>query len=226
MDPITLAISAAASGLGELLGRRDATKNAGRIADARNRIMSEILGTNDALVADSRNTFNTAVGAFDPAAFQATQADVTGARTDAITNAIAGAPQQNVALKEGTPSLVQRTFDDRNASAAADATRKGEARGRFGGFADVFHRTGLGNRAAGRDIAVNNNFAGGNLSIMPALQDLEALAAQRSANPFAAILKGLGQLGGSYAGAGGFGGAPVAAPKIRLDAAGRILGGV
>ena len=114
-------------------------------------------------------------------------------------------------LGGAAPSVVQDEYNKRLGTARGEVAQRGAAQAKLAGFGDMLFRNDLAAQDASRRIDTTNNFARGDLEILPYEQDLEAYIARPPARgggngaSLGAVLQGLGQLGGAYAGSGKLG---------------------
>ncbi len=185
-------------------------------ADARNKVLSATLFKNDALADQSRSIFDKRLEEIQPEAFDQQQADLTAERTDTLEGAIGLPDPEDIPISGSAPQVVRSEIAKRMLGAFEKAKGNAQTLGRLGGYGDTFFRQGLATAEAGNQISVPNNFARGNLGILPHLQDFAEVAAIKPISPIGGILSGIGNVLGSFGGSqgyfGGGGGIPAGFP--------------
>lgn len=216
---LALIAGTALSAGGSLLGQQQASAQAQAIADARNRVLQQTLAKNDKIAEQSRELFNQRRDEIQPDQVQQNQAKETQERTDAGEAAVRAPSAGEVPLSGSAPSVVSQAFEKRMGSAVDKGKAEAQSLGKLGGYGDFWFGEGLGNAAAGRDMGVNQNYASGNLALMPILQDYAEIGATKAPNPIPAIMQAAGSALGAYAGGGagsGFlGGKAIPMPRAR-----------
>lgn len=202
-DPASLALAlggAVLSGVGSSINSNENTTNATNVANARNKVLLDELNKNNVLANDARGTFNTRLAAEQPAATTAQMGAVTGERTAAGTTnlptinptTMPGAADSSALVK----SSVANAVNDALAKSEANAT----ARGKLGGYGDLFFRQGMQDADAGRTIGTDVAGANANTALIPSLQDLAGADAYKPNSGLGGILQGLGSAFGTYGG--------------------------
>jgi hypothetical protein len=134
---------------------------------------------------------------------QESQEDATAARTDTLTASVQEAPEQ-MSLSGSAPQVVQSELAKRMMGAVDKGKAEAQQLGKVGGYGDTWFNEGVSNVATGRNLGVNQNFASGNMALLPYGQDLAEQAAYKPISPFGSILSGLGSAFGSASGGGFF----------------------
>lgn len=196
MGPLaTIILGSVLGGIGGAIKNRQANNNAQRVVDARNRVLADTMAQNRPLAEASRSAFDTRmVGGFSPADEAASGAFRSGLMARAAEGPD-GLPTFGNA-PEGVKSALAGAM-----TRALDAGRtEAEAAARIATPGDMLFDQGAKNTALARDLGINANFAGGNLALLPHLQDLAEVGATKPAGPFGDILIGIGNAVGSYGG--------------------------
>ena len=173
-------------------------------ADARNRVLATTLTKNDALADEARSVFNNRLEEIQPEEFDQQQADVTAERTGTLEGALALPNPEDVPISGSAPQVVKSEIAKRMLSAFERAKGNAQALGKLGGYGDAFFRGGLKDAEAGNQISIPNNFARGNLGILPHLQDFAEVAATKPISPLGGILSGIGAGIGTAVGSRGY----------------------
>jgi hypothetical protein len=178
-------------------------KQAEAAAAARNKVLQDTLAKNDKIAADSRNLFDERRAEVEPEPMQESQEDATAARTDTLTASVQEAPEQ-MSLSGSAPQVVQSELAKRMMGAVDKGKAEAQQLGKVGGYGDTWFNQGVSNVETGRNLGVNQNFASGNMALLPYGQDLAEQAAYKPISPFGSILSGLGSAFGSASGGGFF----------------------
>ena len=181
-----------------------AQKQAQAAADARNRVLQQTLLKNDKIAADSRNLFDKRRSEVEPEPMAEAMADAEATRTATIESSVTPMTPEDVPLSGSAPSVVHSALAKRMLEAVDKGKSEAKALGKVGGYGDTWFNQGVANTATGRDLGVNQNFASGNMALLPYGQDLAEQAAYKPISPFGSILMGLGSAFGSASGGGFF----------------------
>ena len=182
--------------------------------DARNRVLASTLGKNDILADQARAIFDTRLQEVQPEEFDNTQAEVTEDRTAILASSVRAPQPEDIPLSGSAPAVVKSEIAKQMLATFETAQGRARQLGKLGGFGDAFFQQGLSNQEAGNQISIPNNFARGNLGILPHLQDFAEVAATKPISPIGGILAGLGNTLGTFAGGQGYfgGGTPAGFP--------------
>ncbi len=178
-------------------------KQAEAAAEARNNVLRQTLLKNDKIASDSRNLFDKRRAEVEPEPMQAAQEEATADRTATLEASVQQAPEE-MSLSGSAPQVVQSELAKRMMSAVEKGKSEAQALGKVGGYGDTWFNQGIANTSTGRDLGVNQNFASGNMALLPYGQDLAEQAAYKPISPFGSILSGLGSAFGSASGGGFF----------------------
>lgn len=214
-EPISLLLtlaSAAASAGGGIMQQQAAQRNQknqaiadSREAAKRREIMAQTREKLKAHSAENQQNVKRTVDKVDQSGLTQQQAEQTRAQQAAEiqkTTPATAAP----ALGGSTPEIVQNEMAARQGRAAADVAQRGQAQAKLAGFGDMLFANDLSAQDTARRVDTVNNFARGDLEILPAEQDLAAYMTRTvpraAGSPLGSALQGLGQLGGAVAGSG------------------------
>lgn len=186
------------SGLGAAIKNRQANANAQRIVAARNQVLADTMAQNRPLAESSRTAFDDRVGG----GFSPVDEAASGAFRNSLIARAAEGPESLPgfgAAPEGVKAELAGAM-----SRAIDAGRgEAERSAKIATPGDFFFDQGSRNTALARDLGINANFAGGNLALLPHLQDLAEVGATRPTGPLGDILMGVGSMLGSFGGSRG-----------------------
>ncbi len=191
-------------GVGSAIQASSAEKQAQAAADARNRVLQQTLLKNDKIADDSRNLFDKRRSEVEPEPMAEAMADAEATRTGTIESSVAPMTPEDVPLSGSAPSVVHSALAKRMLEAVDKGKSEAKALGKVGGYGDTWFNQGVANTTTGRDLGVNQNFASGNMALLPYGQDLAEQAAYKPISPFGSILMGLGNAFGSASGGGFF----------------------
>ncbi len=198
-------LGAVLSGVGSMITASEQEANAKRQAKARNDKMELTLGRNDQIAQHSKETLDRRLGKITPDAVAKDQKGQTAQRTAQVQaqvadpNASAGA----IPLAGDAPDVVKSALATKMLDVFKQGKSRAQALGTLGGYGDQWMDQGFANAGMGRNQSIDNNFMQGNLSILPAQQDVAERNAYKPISPIGGILSGLG---GMFSGGGGFSG--------------------
>lgn len=201
-DPVTLAVgglSAAASVVGGGMQAAEAAKNNRRIAEARNKVLRETNAKNEILVKKNRDAFNKRIVESDKPKQAQDLQNMQADRGAAIAQNIAPTATETP-IAGNAPEVVKSNLAKVFADAAERSKAKAAALGNLQGYGDVSRANTLGDSELGLGVNTNNNFAGGNMAILPYLQDFAEFRATKPSSGLGAIIAGLGGLGSQFVG--------------------------
>jgi hypothetical protein len=179
-------------------------KQAEEAAQARNQVLQQTLKKNDAIAADSRNLFNERRAEVEPEPMAEAQEEATADRTATLDASVQAAPEEMSGLSGSAPQVVQSELAKRMMGAVEKGKTEAQQLGKVGGYGDTWFNQGIANVDTSRNLGVNQNFASGNMALLPYGQDLAEQAAYKPISPFGSILSGLGSAFGSASGGGFF----------------------
>lgn len=193
-------------------------------AAARNQVLAEYTARQREAAAANDKTFNTALPTFGAAGTTQQLADASQQRGDFAAQAVSGGGATDANFRGSTPDMVRRMLDSSIQGSRQTATDQARAGAAVSAFGDVNTRQGIGLADMVGKIGLQNNFAKGDMSLLPADQELRGslvrkpiyappptLLQDRVSRPeqvkpeqstAGALLKGFGQLAGTYAGSG------------------------
>lgn len=181
------------SGIGAAIRNRQAANNAKAIADARNRVLADTMAMNKPLAESSRAAFDQRIAA--PIANEAQP----GLRGELLADAAQPAPE--VPVSGRAPEVVRSEIAGQMGRALEAGREEAARSARIGAYGDAWMNEGIFNNQLASQLGQNANFAGGNLALLPHLQDLAEVQATRTPGPIADIFMGLGSAMGAAGGA-------------------------
>jgi hypothetical protein len=203
IGPIAAAIiPALLGGAGQFMTAKAQQDQAEDQAAARNRELMKTLEKNDAIAAQSREVFDKRRGEIQPDQMGQAQEEATASRTGVLEQAVAAAPPGEVPLSGSAPDVVQSEVAKKMQTAVSQGKDQARALGKAGGYGDTWFGQGIANQETGRNLDVNNNFASGNMAILPYLQDFAEIEATKPISPIGGVLSGFGGALGSFMGGG------------------------
>lgn len=196
MGPLaTILLGSAISGIGAAIKNRQANANAQRVVNARNQVLADTMAQNRPLAEASRTAFDTRMGG----GFSATDEAASGAFRNGLMARAAEGPA-DMPTFGNAPEGVKASLAGAMTRALDAGRTEAEAAARIATPGDMLFDQGARNTALARDLGINANFAGGNLALLPHLQDLAEVGATRPTGPFGDILMGVGNMIGGYGG--------------------------
>lgn len=183
-------------GIGNAIKTRQANRNATERADARNTVLSDTLARNDPLAADSRAQLMSRLSAgFTPQA----ETDAGAFRNSIMATAgdidIGDAPVASSAPTAVRSEIAQQMLDALNRGRS-----EAQSMARIGGRGDFLMREDIANRQLGSNLSINQNLAGGNMSLLPHLQEIADLRATKPPGALGDVFIGVGNALGSWGG--------------------------
>lgn len=186
------------------------SKQDSEAAILRNKILGEYRDRQHGYVDENQKALADTTQKFGADGQEASRAQGQATRDQSIQSAIGDAPRAEVTLGAGATPLVQQTIADRLAKAVSDSKAQGSRMAALGSYGDLDQSNKRAMQGGARAIDTTNNFARGDISMLPADQDLQEFQMRApiyvpGANPNnpSSSLKGLGSLVGSLAGAYG-----------------------
>lgn len=200
-------------------------------ADARlrNQVLAEFTARQQQAAADNAATIAAGAKAQGAEGTEATRQGAAASRTAAAESAIAAGGETDAGFRGSTPGFIQGALAKALTGARASASQNAAAGAQVAAYGDAFGRQEMGIGDIASKIALRNNFAKGDLSLLPAEQELRGMSvrtplyakpttllSERWAAPTpiqpnvvqpktsetGALLKGLGSLMGSLGGSG------------------------
>jgi len=186
-------------GLGAAIKNRQANNNAQAIVAARNNVLAETMAKNRPLAQSSRDAFDARTAEMQPAVGIPAEAAAGQFRNNLLTRAAEG-PMGAAPVAGSAPEVVKSEIAKAMLRAVETGQSEAQASGRISAPGDYFFDQGARNTELARGLGINSNFAGGNLALLPHLQDLAEVQATRPTGPLGDILMGVGNALGSYGG--------------------------
>ena len=193
---------------GTVLNMIQQQNQAADIARARNEQLFATMDKNDRIAEEARELFNKRREGYDAEQFAQAEQKAEDTRSAPLVEAVRGATGVSAPTTGDAPDVVKTTLATKMRETMEAGKEEARRLGRLGGFGDTWFGQGLDNAATGRDIGVQNDFASGNLAILPYLQDFAEIEATRPMSPFGSIIQGVG----AALGQGAFGGSAAANP--------------
>jgi hypothetical protein len=195
--------SAAAAG-GTYMSQQEASQNAQRAADARNRELQATLARTKKLGEESRNIYKQREQEIAPEAAQQSHEDATASRTATLEGAIPDSAPEAVPLSGSAPTVVKSEIAQKLLDATGEAKTQARALGKIGGYGDMWFNEGLSSNNADRRLSVPQNFIQNEMALLPFSQDFAEYGAYRPSSGVGEIMAGVGNVvasaGGAYGG--------------------------
>jgi hypothetical protein len=207
IDPVTLAIalgSAAASSVGSMVSANEAAANNKRIARARNQELSNTLNSNNKLSQEATDILQQRLDKAAPEEQQTQTQDTQQKLQQDFTKAVDTTPTIDPGISGSAPEVVKTEMAKRLSDSLGKARTSAQNLGKLNAYGQNVFNNNLATQQAGRDISVPVGFARSNMDLLPALQDLAGMSADRPSSGLGSLLQGLGAAGGSIAGSGYF----------------------
>lgn len=201
-DPITLGImvaSTAASVGGAGIAAGEAAKNNNRIAEARNKVLRDTNLRNMALGEKNRALLDARVAEMAPQNTAEALAAAQQERGDNLEAAISTTPTE-VPLAGDAPQVIKSELGKKLAETFAKSKASARTLGNIGGYGAQMQDQAIADAGVTRGINTNNNFVGGNMRMLPYLQDYAEYGASKPSSGLGQILQSLGMMGSMYAG--------------------------
>ncbi|MEP6827744.1 MAG: hypothetical protein ABJA10_06690 [Aestuariivirga sp.] len=201
-DPITLGIMAAgtlASVAGGGISQREQTDNNTRIADARNKALSDTNARNMERAAQSREALSKQLSATTGQAADQGLQDKQQQAVQAIQGNMAPSVDEP-SLDGNAPMVAKSGLGKAISDAAAKSKAKGAAQGNLLGYTTLGRDNAMGDQNLGTSINTNNNFVRGENEMLPSIMDYEQIKANKPSSGLGELLSGLGSAASGYAG--------------------------
>lgn len=206
---------AALSAGGSYMANNQAQQQAEAIAKARNSVLNQTLARNKRIADDSRAAFDQRTETVAPEQVAEKQGEQQQERTAIGESAVSAPAPGSVPLSGSAPSVVTQAFAKRMGEAVDKGKTEAQQLGKLGSYGDFWFDQGVQTSGTGRELGVNQNLAGGNLALMPILQDYAEIGATKTPSPIPGIMMAAGQALGSYGG-GRIAKAPMAKKPVTL----------
>lgn len=194
------------SGIGQAIKNRQAAADAKARVDARNKVLADTMAMNKPLAQSSRDQFDARMAG--PIADETAPSLRSALLADA-----AAPPAEAVPVAGNAPEVVKSEMAGQMAKAIEAGRAEAAASARVGSYGDAWFNEGVYNNDLSSRLGQNANFAGGNLALLPHLQDLAEVDAVKRRGPIADIFMGLGSALGSAGGSMGRR-APTSSPSL------------
>ncbi len=201
-------LGAVAGVAGSAITANEQSKNAQRMAQARNDELKKHLLKNDSLAQESRQDFAQRNAEMANKGLEQDQQQQTQQREADMTAAVESTPAPEQMAIEGAstsgsaPQVVRQEMARRIGDALTQSKEQAKASAKLGGFGDAWTQQCFKDVAANRDISVAANFAAGNSALLPHQQDIAETRAYKPISPIGGILSGFGGMLGSMGGGG------------------------
>lgn len=202
LGAVTSLVGTAAS----MSAQKEAEARAQRQAEARNNEMKRTLRKNDEIADQSRDRFNARVNRANQEQMEQDQAKAQENRETKLEEAVLAVPEDGTVaapITGSAPAVVKSELAKRMGDAVAQGKNQAKALAQLSAYGDSWLNQGFLDQAAGRDIGVSNNFAAGNMAVLPYAQDFaehKASFKKNSNSPVGNALKA-GATGAFYGGA-------------------------
>jgi len=194
---LPMIIGSALSGIGAMIKNRQANNNAKAVADARNGVLRDTMALNRPIADSSRAAFDNRIQ--QPMANEVAAGAPRMAMLDAAVQ-----PAPTIPVAGSAPQVVKSEIAKKMQEALEAGKSEAASSGRVASYGDAWFGEGIQNNDLASRLRQDANFAGGNLALLPHLQDLAEVGATRPSGPIADIFMGLGNAVGSAGGAGAF----------------------
>lgn len=181
-------------GIGQIIKNRQAANDAQARVNARNKVLADTMALNKPIAESSRAEFDQRMAG--PIADET----APSLRTQLLTEAGAG-PAMPIPVAGSAPEVVQSEIAGQMAKAIDAGRAEAAASAKVGAYGDAWFNEGIDNNALASKLGQNANFAGGNLALLPHLQDLAEVGAIKQHGPIADIFTGIGSAMGAAGGA-------------------------
>lgn len=192
------------SGIGQAIKNRQAQNDAAARVAARNKVLADTMAQNRPLADSSRALFDARIA--NPIADE-TAPSLRGELLSAAGDVTAPDP-----VASSAPGSIRSEIAGQMAKAVEAGRDEAARSAKVGAYGDAWFGEGVTNNRLSSELGQNANFAGGNLALLPHLQDLAEVGAVKRHGPVADIMLGLGSALGAAGGSIG----PRAAPSVPL----------
>lgn len=196
-------IGAGLSAAGTAVTMNEQQKQAERQAEARNEELRRTLGKNDMLAQQSRDEYLRRQQ--DAKTNNMDQKIQQKQRTKEAVQQIDTKPQTvaDVPLAGDAPAVIKSDIAKKMSDALGRSKAEAAAQAKLGSFGDAWLNQGFKDQALGRDLSVNQDFANGNMALLPYQQDFAEFKATKPISPAGALLSGFGGLLSGFGGSSG-----------------------
>ncbi len=212
---IALALgSTALSTVGSAMAASEQQRNNERQARARNQELSNAMARNKELSQEAITSLNSRVADAAPEA----QKEQTQTAQDALVSSLSEAarvPEVDTGISGSAPEVVKTEMAKRLGESLGTARTNAENLGKLGTYGQMMFNNNMANQQTAQDIALPVGLARSNMDILPGLQDLAQISANKPGSGLGQVLQGLGNLGASAAGSGYFSSSPTGVTKAK-----------
>lgn len=159
--------------VGKMISANQAQKETSAVANARNDVLRRALDRNEKYAEDARNLYDKRterIGEEDQKAKLQEQQDNAAERITANLAAPSDSPA--IAISGSAPSVVEGEYKKKLLDAFDFSTNQAKKLGQLGGYSNFWLNEGLGTLDAQRGVNIQNNFAQGNMDLVPYEQDI------------------------------------------------------
>lgn len=203
-DPVTAGFMAA-SALGTVIQGKEESKNAKRMAAARNDATLDNLRRVKLRQAEAEQVFDNTLPQVGREQTDKTIADATTRRSDAVA-ANVGQQGSYAPVASSAPTVVQGEIARKTADAIQRAQTQSMARGRLAASNDANQFAATTLSRSGNQLSDLGNMAQGTASLLPLEQQAAMNNANKGTSGFGEFLKMAGMVGGAANSMGAFGG--------------------
>lgn len=203
LDPISMmVISTALSAGGEYINQNEASANAAREAEARNRELRRTQARQRQYAADSQAQLAKQIGrvAEGETGREQLQDDLTA---DFQAQVVAPEDVAPVVSSADAPKIVQSEFAKKLRESLDKGKQRAASSARLGSFGQQLFGNALGAQDVGRFVDTRNRFSSADMSLLPHMQDFAAIEARKPSSGIGNIMKATGSVLGMGAGAPG-----------------------
>lgn len=197
---------------GSAMAASEQQRNNERQARARNQELSNAMARNKELSQEALSALDKRISDSSPEV----QQEKTQTAQDALVNSLSEAarvPEVDTGISGSAPEVVKTEMAKRLGDSLGTARKNAENLGKLGTFGQMLFNNNVANQQTAQDIALPVGLARSNMDILPGIQDLAQISANKPGSGLGQVLQGLGNLGASAAGSGYFSSTPAAKAK-------------
>jgi len=209
-DPVSLGVGSALAGAaGSYMNAQNGVANQKAAINAGNQANIDLAAKEDALRAQARPVFDTALKPYQDGAPAQNLSTAQAGNTNFFqNNAPTAAQLSNGVIGTNAPQVVSDSANQTLASRMQKMATADHALGNLTGYDTVNQNNVRANHSAADDLGVISDFARENATVGAATRNAAIVNSQKLASPFADILQGAGQIGSYGAGKGWFSRSP------------------
>ncbi len=207
---LEIAALVASTGLsvgGQAMAANEQQKNNERQARARNEELAAAQTRNKQLSQDATNILDKRIDQTAPEVQQQKTQDVQSQLVDSLA-AAANTPKVESSISGSAPEVVKTEMAKRLGDSLGVAKTNAQNLGKLGTYNQTMFNNDMATKKAGQAIDLPVSLARSNMDILPGLQDLAQISANKPGSGLGQVLQGLGSLGANVAGSGYLQGAP------------------